>query len=174
MLQQTFELETADRFIAAMGMAATSVTVVTTDGAAGRFGLTVSAFSSVSAEPPMVLACVNRKSPAVAAIEANGLFAVNVLAAEDRGVAETFAGRPKAGKPFDFEAHDWHDGRHGQPLLADATAVFECAFENAFDAGTHRIFLGRVGCRKARRCRTARLLQQGFPAHRRLLRRPHR
>jgi flavin reductase len=145
MLRETFELESAERFIAAMGMAATSVTVVTTNGDAGRFGLTVSAFSSVSAEPPMVLICVNRKSPASAAIEANGFFAVNVLAAEARPVAETFAGRPKSGKPFDFAEHDWHDGRHGQPILGEATAIFECALENAFDAGTHRIFLGRVG-----------------------------
>ena len=91
--------ETTANFIAAMGMAATAVSVVTTDGPAGRFGLTVSAFSSVSADPPMVLACVNRKSPAVAAIDSNGLFAVNVLAADNRGVAETFAGRPQAASP---------------------------------------------------------------------------
>ena len=145
MLQETFELESAERFIAAMGMAATPVTVVTTDGEAGRFGLTVSAFSSVSAAPPMVLVCVNRKSPAVGAIAANGFFAVNVLAADGRSVAETFAGRPRAGKPFDFAAHAWSEGRHGQPVLHEAAAVFECALENAFDAGTHRIFLGRVG-----------------------------
>lgn len=79
-------------FVAAMGLAATGVSVVTTDGPAGRFGLTVSAVSSVSAEPPLVLVCINRKSPAMAAVEANGVFAVNLLSAAHRAYAETFSG----------------------------------------------------------------------------------
>ncbi len=87
--------ETTANFIAAMGAAATGVTVITTEGMAGRFGLTVSAVSSVSAEPPMLLCCVNRKSPAVAAMEQNGRFAVNILGSNSRDVAEVFAGRPQ-------------------------------------------------------------------------------
>lgn len=136
--------ETPENFIAAMGMAAAAVSVVTTDGPAGKFGLTVSAVSSVSAEPPMILACVNRKSPAMAAIEANGVFAVNLLAADNRDVAEVFCGRPKSGKAYDFERHDWRQGRTGAPRIADALAVFECETDAAYDAGTHRIFVGRV------------------------------
>ena len=95
------------------GGAATGVSVVTTEGLAGRFGLTVSAISSVSAEPPMLLACVNRKSPAVAAIDRNGRFAVNVLGLNSKDVAEVFAGRPKDGKPYDFERHGWEEGATG-------------------------------------------------------------
>jgi flavin reductase (DIM6/NTAB) family NADH-FMN oxidoreductase RutF len=136
--------ETSDKFVAAMGMAATGVSVVTTDGPAGRFGITVSAVSSVSADPPLVLACVSRRSPAAAAIEANGRFSINMLAADNRGVAETFAGRPREGKPYDFAAHDWDEGQSGLPVLADAAAVFECVMAEAYDAGTHRIFIGRV------------------------------
>ena len=131
-------------FVSAMGMAATGVSVVTTDGPAGRCGLTVSAVSSVSAEPPLVLICVNRKSPAVAAIDANGAFAVNLLAAHNRAYAETFAGRPREGRPFDFANHHWRHGQSGLPLVADATAVFECEIHQSLDAGTHRIFIGRV------------------------------
>jgi flavin reductase len=147
---QSSHTEAPDKFIAAMGMAATGVCVVTTDGPAGRYGLTVSAVSSVSAEPPMVLACVNRKSPAAAAIEANGMFSINMLAAEDRGVAETFAGRPREGKPYDFAIHDWDEGTSGLPVLCDAAAVFECVTAEAHDAGTHRIFIGRVVAAKRR------------------------
>jgi flavin reductase (DIM6/NTAB) family NADH-FMN oxidoreductase RutF len=110
--------ESAARFIAAMGLAATGVSVVTTNGRAGRFGLTVSSVSSVSAAPPLVLACVNRKSPAAAAIGENQLFAVNLLAAHNRDYAETFAGRPQAGKPYDFSAHNWRTGDTGVPLSA--------------------------------------------------------
>jgi flavin reductase (DIM6/NTAB) family NADH-FMN oxidoreductase RutF len=133
-----------DHFINAMGGAATAVSVVTTDGPEGRCGITVSAISSVSADPPLVLACVNRKSPAVKAIEGNGVFAINVLAAQNRDVAETFAGRPASGRPFDFANHAWAEGKTGSPLVGDATAVFECEMDRAYDAGTHRIFIGRV------------------------------
>lgn len=136
--------ESAEKFIAAMGLAATGVSVVTTDGRAGRFGLTVSAVSSVSAEPPLVLACVNCKCPAAAAISENRLFAVNLLAAHNRDYAETFAGRPRAGRPYDFTAHDWRTGVTGVPLVSEATAVFECELESSHDAGSHRIFIGRV------------------------------
>ena len=136
--------ESPENFIAAMGMAPTSVSVVATDGPAGRFGLTVSAVSSVSADPPMVLVCVNRKSPAVAAIEANGVFAINLLGADNREVAEIFCGRPQSGKPYDFDRHDWREGDTGAPRIASARAVFECEMDAAYDAGTHRILIGRV------------------------------
>mgnify|MGYP003383124549 CR=1 FL=1 len=136
--------ETAANFIAAMGAAATGVSVVTTEGLAGRFGLTVSAISSVSAEPPMLLACVNRKSPAVAAMDRNGRFGVSRLGFNSRDVAEVFAGRPQSGKPYDFARHAWEEGATGQPVLSDATASFECEIECSQDAGSHRIFIGRV------------------------------
>ncbi|CAN5436041.1 flavin reductase family protein [soil metagenome] len=136
--------ELPENFISAMGLAATGVSVVTTDGPAGRYGLTVSAITSVSADPPMLLACVNRKSPAMAAIEANGAFAVNLLTAESRDVAETFAGRPQSGRPYDFDRHDWCQGDIGLPRITDALAVFECELDAAYDAGTHRIFVGLV------------------------------
>jgi flavin reductase len=134
----------AEDFVGAMGMAATAVSVVTTDGPAGRCGLTVSAVSSVSADPPLVLFCINRKSRALPVLEANGLFAINLLASHNRAYAETFSGRPMAGKPFDFEGHRWLTGRTGLPLVDEATAIFECEAYNSFDAGTHRAFIGRV------------------------------
>lgn len=131
-------------FVSAMGLAATGVSVVTTDGPAGRFGLTVSAVSSVSADPPLVLICINRKSPALSALDVNGTFAVSLLGVENRAYAETFSGRPREGKPFDFDNHDWREGDTGLPLVTDATAVFECETHESLDAGTHRIFIGRV------------------------------
>ena len=134
----------AQDFVSAMGMAATGVSVVTTDGPSGRMGLTVSAVSSVSAEPPLVLICVNRKSPAVAALDGSGTFAVNLLAAHNLGYAETFSGRPREGKSFNSANHDWRDGETGLPLVTDTTAVFECETHECLDAGTHRIYIGRV------------------------------
>lgn len=137
-------LESAERFVAVMGRAATGVSVVTTDGAAGRFGVTVSAISSVSAEPPLVLACINRRSPVAAAIDGNGAMAVNVLGEHQQPIADTFAGRPVAGPPYDFGCAHWRANRTGSPVLVDAVAVFDCTLEAAYDAGSHRIFIGRV------------------------------
>ncbi len=131
-------------FTQAMGAAATGVTIVTTDGVAGRMGLTVSALTAVSAEPPLLLACLNRKNPSVGAITQNGRFAANILGDMQHDVAQVFAGRPVAGGPYDFSRHEWTEGRSGVPLLKGAAATFECEIESIHDAGTHRIFIGRV------------------------------
>ncbi|MFD1160142.1 flavin reductase family protein [Roseovarius aestuarii] len=136
--------ENPDRFIAAMAGAATQVSVVTTDGRAGRFGVTVSAFSSVSAEPPLVLVCINRRSPAIAAIEANDAFCVNLLGDDQSEIANCFAGRPGGLTPYDFTCADWRSAATGAPVLTGAIANFDCTVEATYDAGTHRIFIGRV------------------------------
>ena len=136
----------ADRgdFVSAMAAAVNGVNVVTTDGTAGRFGITVSAMSSVSADPPMVLVCINRRSPACAAVRANRAFSVNVLSTRQRHVADTFAGRPARGEPYDFADALWTRGATGAPRLLDAISTFDCVLEKAYDAGSHTIFLGRV------------------------------
>ena len=137
--------ETAARFVEAMGAVATGVSVVTTVGESGKFGLTVSAISSVSAEPPMLLACLNRKSPAVAAIDQNRRFAVNILGSDSKDIAQIFSGRPTDGKAYDFDRHQWAEGPAlKMPLLMMAASSFECEVEGVTDAGTHRIFVGRV------------------------------
>ena len=138
--------ESADpgRFIDAMGRAVTGVNVISTDGPAGRFAVTVSAVSSVSAAPPMVLACINRRSPASSAVRENGVFCVNVLGAGQSHVSDTFAGRPASGQPFDFGCAGWDGEATGSPCLLGAVASFDCALESAVDAGTHTIFVGRV------------------------------
>jgi flavin reductase len=139
-------IDSAERedFVNAMGGAVTGVNVITTDGSAGRFGITVSAVSSVSADPPMVLACINRRSPACTAVRVNEAFCVNVLSARQRQVADTFAGRSPHGKPYNFDNTNWKQGRTGVPRLVDATSTFECVLDTAYDSGSHTIFIGRV------------------------------
>lgn len=138
-----------DDFISAMGSAVTGVTVVSTAGESGRFAVTVSAMSSVSADPPLLLVCINRRSPTCAAIRANGAFCVNVLAADQRRVAETFAGRPGDGRPYDFDCARWHALATGVPALEGAVANFDCALSEGYPAGSHMIFIGRVeACRR--------------------------
>jgi flavin reductase (DIM6/NTAB) family NADH-FMN oxidoreductase RutF len=133
-----------EAFISAMGRAVTGVTVVATDGPSGRVAQTVNAMCSVSADPPMLLVCLNRRSPACDALTANGVFSVNVLAEHQAHVSDTFAGRPASGVPYDFDCAAWADGDTGSPMLADAVAAFDCRLESAHDAGTHTVFIGRV------------------------------
>jgi flavin reductase len=133
-----------DRFIDAMSRAVTGVTIVTTDGELGRFGQTVSAMTSVSADPPMLLVCINRKSPIRAAIDCHRVFAVNVLRADQRRLADTFAGRPRTGTPYDFGIARWSAAETGSPLLSGAIAQFECALDSSTNAGTHTIYVGHV------------------------------
>ena len=134
----------AEHFTAAMAQAATGVSIVTTDGVSGRFGMTVSAIASVSAEPPLVLACINRRSPMIEAIGENRVFCVNLLNTKQRAFADKFAGRPHAGDPYTFEDAHWGREITGAPVLIGALAQFDCTLESSHDAGSHRVFIGRV------------------------------
>jgi flavin reductase (DIM6/NTAB) family NADH-FMN oxidoreductase RutF len=137
--------ETPDHFVQAMAAAAFGVSIITTAGSAGRFGLTVSAITSVSAQPPLLLACINRKNVAVQMITMNRRFVVNLLSDAQSDLAKIFAGRPEQdAAAYDFEAANWHDTSDGLPVLENATANFICDLETFYDAGTHRIFIGRV------------------------------
>ena len=131
-------------FINAMSVAATGVNLITTDGRAGRFGVTVSAMCSVSADPPMLLACINRRSPVCSAILSNQVYCVNVLSTRQRNLADSFAGRAGQTKPYDFSSGQWERSVSAVPRLTDATSTFDCVLEHAYDAGSHTIFVGRV------------------------------
>jgi flavin reductase len=137
--------ELTNAFIGAMGTMASGVTIVATDGVGGRFAQTVSAMCSVSAQPPMLLVCLHGRSPANAAIVDNGGFSVNVLATQHDHVADTFAGRPWAGKEaWDFTCGTWQTSTAGYPELEDAVAVFTCENYEVIQAGTHKVYIGRV------------------------------
>jgi flavin reductase len=131
-------------FINAMSVAVTGVNLITTDGRAGRFGITVSAMCSVSADPPMLLACINRRSPVCSAILSNQVYCVNVLSTHQRNLADSFAGRTGQAKPYDFSFGQWERSANAVPRPADATSTFDCAIEHAYDAGSHTIVIGRV------------------------------
>ncbi|HEX9447512.1 MAG TPA: flavin reductase family protein, partial [Dongiaceae bacterium] len=88
--------------------------------------------------------CVNRRSPAVAAIARNGVFCANALNADQAHIADCFAGRPRQGQAFDFGCGTWLPGRSGAPELAGAVASLDCAVFAQHSAGSHEIFIGRV------------------------------
>jgi flavin reductase len=133
---------TQTSFVSAMAAAVSGVNVVTTDGVSGRCGLTVSSMASVSASPPMLLICVDRRSPLVRAVSGNRVFAVNALGVRQAAVADTFAGRTDT--PYDFRVASWERGGTGVPLLIGAAARFECLVASTVEAGSHTIVIGDV------------------------------
>lgn len=125
----------------ALGMFATGVTIVTARGADGQpVGLTANSFNSVSLTPPLVLWSLSHQAASMPAFSAGSHYAIHVLAADQRDLAERFAMRGLdrwAG--LDFET-----GAGGAPLLAGAAAVFECANRSRYQEGDHVIFVGEV------------------------------
>lgn len=132
-------------FVAAMRDVAATVTIVTTDGPAGRHGATVSAFCSVSADPPTVLVCLNSTNQISARVRANGRFAVNILRASPQAadLARTFAGARDHEQPDRF-CHAPVSGRADEgPSLAGATVLF-CRLVAVQVQATHAVCFGQV------------------------------
>jgi flavin reductase len=135
--------ERRQRFLAGMSQAAATVSVVTTDGPAGRAGITVSAMSSVSADEPTLLVCIHHKSRAAAAILENGVFCVNVLRADQSLISDHFAGRDPAVADR-FACAEWTRQVTGAPRLVDPLVGFDCRLTTHHRVGTHHVFFGAV------------------------------
>jgi flavin reductase (DIM6/NTAB) family NADH-FMN oxidoreductase RutF len=124
-----------------MGHFASGVTVVTTvTPDRTPAGCTVSAFTSLSLDPPLVLVCVDRGRYMNALLASAPGFAVSILRRGQQELALTFA-RPAADR---FDSVATLPGRHGIPLIAGAIAHVECDREALADGGDHTIVIGRV------------------------------
>ena len=126
-----------------VGNFASGVVVITTSVDGRRYGATVSAVTSLSLDPPMMLACLHAGSSTQEAVRRRGVFAINVLAEHQTALAGLFArpGDPGADK---FDGVPVHDGRTGVPVLDGTLAVIECSVQSTVMGGTHRVFLSRV------------------------------
>jgi flavin reductase (DIM6/NTAB) family NADH-FMN oxidoreductase RutF len=128
-------------FRQAAGQFASGIVVVTTRGG---HAMTVSAFTSVSLDPPLVLFCAEKIARFHDAVLAEGTWAVSVLAEDNEKTARWLAtrGRPLDGQ-LDGVAH--HPGPvTGAPVLDDALSVLECRTTAVYDAGDHSIVVGQV------------------------------
>ena len=135
-------MTTASRedFIAAMRCVASSVCVVTTDGPSGRHGATVSAFCSVSADPPTILVCLNQSSKIAKLVAENGVFNVSILPDGAMDIAERFAGMHDAQMPDRFDGIATNGPLHG---ISGAT-VLSCTLSRAIKEGSHLVCMGQV------------------------------
>lgn len=131
----------AAEFKAAMRHFPTGVTVVTSVRDGEPRGVTVTAFASVSADPPLVLICINREARSYLYISASKVFCVNLLAGDQRVLAERFASRLRENQ---FEGVAYETGVTGAAVLRDAVAHFDCEVAEEHHAGSHSIFIGRV------------------------------
>ena len=118
------------------------VTVVTWTEPDGARGMTVSAFTSLSLNPPLVLISISKDSSNHDAIVKSEQFAVNFLASDQGSISDRFAGRLKMKERF--EGVSFAKGSTGSPVIAGARAVIECLVWRSYDGGDHTILLGEV------------------------------
>jgi flavin reductase (DIM6/NTAB) family NADH-FMN oxidoreductase RutF len=133
----------ADDFKKALQLWASGVTVVTTNSQKfGAQGMTVTAFSSVSVNPPQVLVCINNAADTGEGIQESQCFAVNVLKSDQQDLSNQFAGG--SSQQQRFENTGWKTGITGAPILNDTLMTLDCKVVEKVLAGTHWIVIGEV------------------------------
>jgi flavin reductase (DIM6/NTAB) family NADH-FMN oxidoreductase RutF len=131
-----------ERFRTVLGSWATGVTIVTSREGDHVHGMTVSAFSSVSLDPPLVLVCAARSSLTSQLVQRSGVFAVSVLEQDQREISNRFAS--KKHEDVRFDGLECDDGATGCPHIPGAFATLDCRVSEVVDAGDHCIYIARV------------------------------
>ena len=128
----------------AVGVFATGVNVITTRGEDHAYGMTANAFSSVSLDPPLILVCVDLGAEGREVIEGNGVFAVNVLSADQEPISRYFASkdRPRGRDAFKEIPHG--EAVTGCPIIEGVCGHLDCRLHTSHEAGDHLIFIGEV------------------------------
>jgi flavin reductase (DIM6/NTAB) family NADH-FMN oxidoreductase RutF len=132
----------ADAFRTAMRRIAATVTIVSVADDRSKSGMTATAVSSVSADPPALLVCINRSAGTHAKMRQGKAFCVNVLGVDHAPLSVAFGGKLLPEERFSLGT--WHADESGVPYLHDAQANIFCTVDAALDYGTHTIFVGKV------------------------------
>jgi flavin reductase (DIM6/NTAB) family NADH-FMN oxidoreductase RutF len=131
----------SEEFRHACGRFATGVAVASVvDERGAAHGLTVSSFTSVSLDPPLVLICLGHEVTMIEAFRRASYFGISILREDDRDVSRRFAT-----KGLDkFDGIGWRRGQSGVPLISCALATLECETHQRIVSGDHDILVGRV------------------------------
>lgn len=121
-----------------------SVAIVATALGEDRTGLAATAWNSLCADPPMLLACVNRNASAYQLIQRAKAFSINLLPIDHGETVAIFSAQRGLDGASRFLDEMWTDGMLGQPMLREAVVSFECSLEGTHDYGTHTILIGKV------------------------------
>jgi flavin reductase (DIM6/NTAB) family NADH-FMN oxidoreductase RutF len=137
----------SEEFRRACGRFPTGVTIATVLDADGQpHGLTVSSFTSVSLDPPLISICLGHAVSLIDTFRAASLFGINILAEDQHLLSERFAR-----KGHDrFQDVSWSPGESGVPLIDGVLAAIECQVEQRIPAGDHDIFVGRMVATRVR------------------------
>ena len=132
---------TSDEFRRACGRFATGVSIATAlDDRGVPHGLTVSSFTSVSLDPPLILICLGHAVTVIDIFRAARYFGISILREDQREFSERFA-RKGCDR---FDGVDWVRGDTGVPLIPGVLAAIECEVHQRFTAGDHDIFVGEM------------------------------
>jgi flavin reductase (DIM6/NTAB) family NADH-FMN oxidoreductase RutF len=127
----------------AMGHFASGVTVMTTTAAERMHGMTVSAFTSQSMDPLLVLVSVERSTVMHRLVAESRAFAINILGEHGEGTARYFADNARL-EGAEFREGGYQLGVTGAPLLKEATGYMEASVHSTLEAGDHTIIVGQV------------------------------
>ncbi|QIW15274.1 4-hydroxyphenylacetate 3-monooxygenase, reductase component [Pasteurellaceae bacterium RH1A] len=134
----------AQDFRNAMAHLSSAVSIVTSQGPAGKVGLTVSSVCSVTDSPPALLFCVNQSSDLHDIIKTNGKVCINVLNHEQEELAKHFAAMLNSSMDERFSWDIWNEGKDGQPVLREAISALEGQIIDSHTVGSHSIFIVRL------------------------------
>ena len=132
-------------FLGQMRLVPGAVAIIATAVEGSRTGLAATAWNSLCADPPMLIACINRTSSAHPLIQRAGAFSISLLPSDASETVAIFSKQRGLEGSDRFIADQWTEGKMGQPMLRAAIASFECELVDAHDYGTHTILIGRVG-----------------------------
>ncbi|TCL03136.1 flavin reductase family protein [Sodalis ligni] len=135
-------LPISDAYRDGMRLLAAGVCLITASRNNEHGGMIATAVTSVSAEPPSLLVCVNRSASMFDLIQETGSFCVNVLTKEALSLVEIFSS--SARRLERFQTGEWITAKNGSPVCAEALASFECQLAKTIDWHSHGIFLGEV------------------------------
>jgi flavin reductase (DIM6/NTAB) family NADH-FMN oxidoreductase RutF len=127
-----------------MGRFATGVSVVAARHGPLLAGMTANAIATISIDPPLLMASVNRRTETHEAIVGSHAFAVSILSDGQQALAECFAQSISADKVRRFCDAPWHEAETGSPILDGAIAFFDCRVAARHDGGTHSMFVGEI------------------------------
>lgn len=129
-------------FKIALGRWASGVTIVTSAAEDQIHGMTVSAFCSVSLDPPLILVCADKASITNQLIQKSGIFAANILSEDQDNLSNRFASKKDEHRRF--EGVTWNIGATGAPIISNCSAVLDCRVTANHDGGDHVIYIGHV------------------------------
>ena len=149
----------SEAFREAMRRFATTVSIISCASDGRRYGMSATAVTSLSLDPPSLLVCVNKSAATHRILSRGGRFCVNVLRSFHSGLSQVFSGTFKGEDRFHLG--EWHETVDGLPFLSDAQANLFCEIDRIVNHATHTIFIAGVYFVRAERDVDPLLYQDG-------------